>query len=85
MSSIKNVPPAPRKPSNRDSTFAGFSTRTYLSSHILVVTTSMPPRDAARESSGAARASPGDDDTTARVPLAPSARTTASTSSNARV
>jgi hypothetical protein len=82
---MKNVPPAPRKPSKRLSTLAGFSTATYRSSQMRVVTTSMPPSDAARESSGAARASAGEDPTTPRMPFAPSASTTASTPSSLKL
>ena len=66
-----------RNPSNRDNTLAGCSA-TYRSSQMRVVTTSMPPRDAARESSAAGER--GDDATTPRM-LGAQREDTASTSS----
>eukprot|EP00962_Isochrysis_galbana_P016669 scaffold4776_cov87-Isochrysis_galbana.AAC.1 len=78
---MKKVPPAPRSFGKREKTLAGVRVTTVLSSHSRHEMTSMPPRLAAAQSSGAARASWGDPDTTDRMPLAPRASTQPSSSS----
>jgi hypothetical protein len=69
------VPPAPRRLSKREKTLAGVRVATDLSSHSRHAMTSMPPMPAARQSSGAARASSGEPFITPLSPLEPRAST----------
>eukprot|EP00953_Heterococcus_sp_UTEX-ZZ885_P026019 14102-Heterococcus_DN1.PRE.3 len=56
---MKNVPPAPRRPANRENTLAGVSVGTRWSNQMRVAITSIVPRAPARVSSGQSRASTG--------------------------
>ena len=78
---MKKVAPEPRNAGEREKTLAGSATATWRSSHNRTDTTSIAPSSAAAASSGAACTQSGDCAITARNPLAPTASTTASTSS----
>ena len=78
---MKKVAPAPFKAAKREKTLAGSSTAMERSSHSRTDTTSIAPSPPARASSGAKAAHSADLAIRDPMPRAPTASTTASTSS----